>query len=133
MANKKTGGKTQRKTGRAQTTAKRTSSDADKMRVTEIAIVAVSVIFFCLAVISGDGVWNVLHGVYVGIFGLMAACIFPLISIVVTIFYSAKSTDNKSRFVAKIIEGIVMVFIIAGFIHIVKNQPSAELKEALID
>ena len=133
MANKKTSAKTQKKTGRAQTTAKRTSNDADKMRVTEIVIVAVCVIFFCLAVISGDGVWNVLHGVYVGVFGIMAACILPLISIVVTIFYSAKGTDDKSGFVAKIIEGVVMVFIIAGFVHIVRNQPSAELKEALID
>ena len=59
----------------------------DAMRITGIVIFAFSVIFFCLAVINGDGVWNVLHNVYVGVFGVFAACVFPLISIVVMLFY----------------------------------------------
>ena len=71
MATKKTNKKT---TNRKQNTNKkrpnekqRISNRADTIRVTEIALVAVSVILFCLAIVSGNGVWNVLHNVYVGI------------------------------------------------------------------
>ena len=53
-----------------------TVTQDDKLRIAGIAVFAFSVIFFCLAVIAGDGVWNFLHNVYVGIFGVFAACVF---------------------------------------------------------
>ena len=79
MANKKSNSKSKQKSS-----AKKAGSQPkkqiqpetrqdDAMRIAGIVVFAFSVIFFCLAVINGDGVWNVLHNVYVGIFGVFAA------------------------------------------------------------
>lgn len=133
MATKKTNKKTK------QNTSKKTSSNrqknvnrADAIRVTEIATVAVSVILFCLAIVSGNGVWNVLHNVYVGIFGMFAAIVLPLLTIVVTVIFSAKG-DNAYGYTAKIVEAFVMVFILATFIHVVKNSTGDAFKETIIN
>ena len=68
MATKKTNKKTKQNTSKKTSSNRRKTVDrADTIRVTEIATVAVSVILFCLAIVSGNGVWNVLHNVYVGI------------------------------------------------------------------
>lgn len=102
----------------------------DRIRIYEIVSVALAVIFFCLAVISGAGVWRVLHDVYVGIFGMFAACVFPLMAAIVTIIGSAKG-EPQSKHIAKIIEAVVMVFILASFIHIVKNTTGADFAETV--
>ncbi|MGN1328707.1 MAG: DNA translocase FtsK [Eubacterium sp.] len=130
--------KTTKKTNKSNSTARRSdnrraqSDYTDRVRVYEIAVVAVSVIFFFLAVISGDGAWSVLHGVYVGIFGIFAACIFPLIAIAVTLIYSVKKGKNVN-FVAKSIETAVLVLIIASLIHIVQNQTGADFSQAITE
>lgn len=133
MATKKTNKKTK------QNTSKKTSSNRQKnvdravaIRVTEIATVAVSVILFCLAIVSGNGVWNVLHNVYVGIFGMFAAIVLPLLTIVVTVIFSAKG-DDAYGYTAKIVEAFVMVFILATFIHVVKNSTGDAFKETIIN
>lgn len=133
MATKKTNKKTK------QNTSKKTSSNrqknvnrADAIRVSEIATVAVSVILFCLAIVSGNGVWNVLHNVYVGIFGMFAAIVLPLLTIVVTVIFSAKG-DDAYDYTAKIVEAFVMVFILATFIHVVKNSTGDAFKETIIN
>lgn len=105
---------------------------ADTIRVSEIAIVAVSVILFFLAVVSGNGVWNVLHGVYVGIFGMFAAIVLPLLTVVVTVVFSAKG-EEVYGYTSKIIEAFVMVFILATFIHIVTNPIGQTFKESIVD
>ena len=93
----------------------------DAMRIAGIAVFAFSVIFFCLAVITGDGVWSVLHNVYVGIFGMFAACVFPLISIVVMLFYSFNKS-TPSRLAVKSVETVIMVLLIASFVHILEHS-----------
>ncbi len=102
----------------------------DRIRIYEIVSVALAVIFFCLAVINGAGVWRVLHDVYVGIFGMFAACVFPLMAAIVTIIGSAKG-EPQSKHIAKIIEAVIMVFIFASFIHIVKNTTGADFAETV--
>jgi S-DNA-T family DNA segregation ATPase FtsK/SpoIIIE len=136
MANKKTNKKV---TNKKQSSGKRNSAGsksianyADTIRVTEIVSVAVSVILFCLAIVSGNGVWNVLHNVYVGIFGMFAGIVLPLLTIVVTVIFSAKG-DEVYGYTAKIIEAFVMVFILATFIHVVKNTTGDSFKETVIN
>lgn len=129
MANKKTTKKTNRGATKSAPQKKQTDN-TEKVRVYEIAVVAVSVIFFFLAVISGDGVWNVLHGVYVGVFGIFAACVFPLLAIVVTLLFSVKG-DRNVNLLAKSIETVILVFIIASFVHIVQNQTGADFTETI--
>ena len=60
MATKKTNKKTKQNTSKKTSSNRQKNVDrADAIRVTEIATVAVSVILFCLAIVSGNGVWNV--------------------------------------------------------------------------
>ena len=59
MATKKTNKKTKQNTSKKTSSNRQKNVDrADAIRVTEIATVAVSVILFCLAIVSGNGVWN---------------------------------------------------------------------------
>lgn len=133
MATKKTNKKTKQNTSKKTSSNRRKNVDrADAIRVTEIATVAVSVILFCLAIVSGNGVWNVLHNVYVGIFGMFAAIVLPLLTIVVTVIFSAKG-DDAYGYTAKIVEAFVMVFILATFIHVVKNSTGDAFKETIIN
>lgn len=122
MANKKTQNKSkQNKSAAAKKVQVQTAErQDDAVRIAGIVVFALSVIFFCLAVINGAGVWNVLHNVYVGIFGIFAACVFPLISIVVMLFYSFnKSTPSKLA--VKSVETVIMVLLIATFVHILAH------------
>lgn len=133
MATKKTNKKTKQNTSKKTSSNRQKNVDrADAIRVTEIATVAVSVILFCLAIVSGNGVWNVLHNVYVGIFGMFAAIVLPLLTIVVTVIFSAKG-DDVYGYTAKIVEAFVMVFILATFIHVVKNSTGDAFKETIIN
>lgn len=133
MATKKTNKKTKQNTSKKKSSNRQKNVDrADAIRVTEIATVAVSVILFCLAIVSGNGVWNVLHNVYVGIFGMFAAIVLPLLTIVVTVIFSAKG-DDAYGYTAKIVEAFVMVFILATFIHVVKNSTGDVFKETIIN
>lgn len=141
MANKKTSaGKkstsvTKKNTNsRAKSTPAQTNksvNNEDVIRIAGIAIFALSVIFFCLAIINGAGVWNILHNVYVGVFGVFAACMFPLISVVVVLFYSFNKAST-AKFIAKSIETVIMVLLLAAFIHVVKNQTGADFEETVI-
>ncbi len=133
MATKKTNKKTKQNTSKKTSSNRQKNVDrADAIRVTEIATVAVSVILFCLAIVSGNGVWNVLHNVYVGIFGMFAAIVLPLLTLVVTVIFSAKG-DDAYGYTAKIVEAFVMVFILATFIHVVKNSTGDVFKETIIN
>lgn len=133
MATKKINKKTkQNKSKKTSSNRQKNVDRADAIRVTEIATVAVSVILFCLAIVSGNGVWNVLHNVYVGIFGMFAAIVLPLLTIVVTVIFSAKG-DDAYGYTAKIVEAFVMVFILATFIHVVKNSTGDAFKETIIN
>lgn len=138
MANKKSNSKSKQKSS-----AKKAGSQPkkqiqpetrqdDAMRIAGIVVFAFSVIFFCLAVINGDGVWNVLHNVYVGIFGVFAACVFPLISIVVMLFYSFNNA-KPSRLIAKSVETIIMVLLIASFVHIVSHSTGEVFKDVIVE
>ena len=101
-------------------------------RIVGVSLFAVSVIFFFIAVISGEGVWHILHNVYVGLFGMLAACIFPIVTIVITVLYSIKDKE-PSKLISKSIESIVLVLLISAFIHVVQNQPGTDFKFAVTD
>lgn len=138
MANKKTQTKSKqnksvKKTAAPKQTQPQVSQrQEDAMRIAGIAVFAFSVIFFCIAVISGAGVWNILHNVYVGIFGVFAACVFPLISIVVMLFYSFNKS-NPSKRIAKSIETVIMVLLIAAFVHVVSHNTGEVFKDVIIE
>lgn len=134
MANKKTQNKSkQNKSAAAKKVQVQTAErQDDAVRIAGIVVFALSVIFFCLAVINGAGVWNVLHNVYVGIFGIFAACVFPLISIVVMLFYSFnKSTPSKLA--VKSVETVIMVLLIATFVHILAHSTGEDFTTVITE
>ena len=136
MANKKTQSKSKKnnskKTASPQNNTQVNQRQEDALRISGIIVFALSVIFFCLAVINGAGVWNVLHNVYVGIFGIFAACVFPLISIVVMLFYSFNKS-KPSKLAAKSVETVIMVLLIASFVHIVTHNTGEVFKDVIVE
>lgn len=106
--------------------------DAAISRIVNVSLFAVSVIFFFIAVISGEGLWNFLHNVYVGLFGILAACIFPVLTITVIIISSVKEM-SRGKLISMGIESIIMVFLISAFIHIVQNQTGDDFAIAVKD
>lgn len=134
MANKKKTNKGKQNKSSKKTPAKVqvNQKQEERIRVAGIAIFALSVIFFCLAIITGAGVWTVLHNIYVGIFGVFASCVFPLVSIVVMLFYSFNNAQT-SKLIAKSIETIIMVLIISTFVHVVSHATGGEFKDVILE
>lgn len=141
MANKKNN-KNSKAKNKNNTPAKKNSSaktsqytdtkEDDVRRIVGVVLFALSVIFFCLAVVSGAGAWNFVHNVYVGVFGVFAACLFPLMTVIVMLVYSL-SDAKTSKLTAKMIETVVMVFLITALVHVIGNDTGAEFKTTVVD
>lgn len=101
----------------------REEKNAAVNRILGVVLFAFSIIFFFVAIISGEGLWHIIHNVYVGLFGILAACVFPILTIIVTVLYSIKEAE-PAKFISKGIESIIMVLLISAFIHVVQNQPN---------
>ncbi len=99
-------------------------------RVAGIVIFAFSILFFCIAVIPGQGVWQTLKEVYVGIFGILAACLFPMIMLIITIIYLSYHA-TKLKMIEKVIETVVLVLILTAMIHVFRNTPGEYFKDAV--
>lgn len=120
MASKKTPTKKLNNKSKKNTAASRQNADIN--RVTGVLLFSLSLLFFFIAVIKGQGAWLFVHNVYVGLFGMFAACVFPLLTMVITVLYSLKEQDTK-LLLAKGAESVVMVLLISSCIHIFQNQP----------
>lgn len=120
MASKKTPTKKSNNKSKKNTAASRQNADIN--RVTGVLLFSLSLLFFFIAAIKGQGAWLFVHNVYVGLFGMFAACVFPLLTMVITVLYSLKEQDTK-LLLAKGAESVVMVLLISSCIHIFQNQP----------
>lgn len=120
MSSKKTPTKKSNNKSKKNTVASRQNADIN--RVTGVLLFSLSLLFFFIAVIKGQGAWLFVHNVYVGLFGMFAACVFPLLTMVITVLYSLKEQDTK-LLLAKSAESVVMVLLISSCIHIFQNQP----------
>ena len=92
----------------------------DSMRVWGIIIFALSLLFFFVAVISGEGIWKIVHDFYIGLFGWFAAVVFPILCLVYSFLFTIKKPKNNMTFEAIAI--IILVILSATFIHIIENQ-----------
>lgn len=131
--------KTQKQTSRAKSKKAQEAEELERQqkresanRIIEIIIFSLSVIFFAVAVISGEGAWHFVHNVYVGLFGILGAIILPILVVVITVLYSVKDRDPKI-FVAKGIESFFMVLFISALIHIIQNEPGAVFSTTVND
>lgn len=106
--------------------------NADVSRIAGVVLFALSVLFFFISVIKGQGAWLFLHNLYVGAFGMFASWVFPILTIVITVLYSIKDHEPKLLLV-KSAESVAMILFISAFIHICRNQPGDAFKEAVVN
>lgn len=101
----------------------------NKTRVVSIAIFTVSVLFFFIAVMSGDGVWNVIHNAYIGLFGWIAAVLLPILSLVYSALVTVKNTEKKM--LAETICILVLVLVVSTFVFVVENSGGGDFIQTL--
>lgn len=131
MANKKTNSKKcNSKAKKAAPAANRNNAEVN--RAAGILLFALSLLFLFIAIIKGQGAWLFLHNVYVGLFGIFAACVFPILTMVITVLYSMKEQEPKMLAV-KGAESVIMVLLISSCIHIFQNQPGEVFSQCVID
>ena len=97
-------------------------------RVVGIVIFALSVLLFFIAVISGDGLWTILHNFYIGLFGWFAAIIFPILCLLYSILY-VKNPEKKMTY--EIVSIVILVLLLSTIIHIFINHNGDEFKTAV--
>lgn len=107
-------------------------NNAEVNRVAGVLLFALSLLFLFIAIIKGQGAWLFLHNVYVGLFGIFAACVFPILTMVITVLYSMKEQEPKILAV-KGAESVIMVLLISSCIHIFQNQPGEVFSQCVID
>ncbi|MFR5876561.1 MAG: DNA translocase FtsK [Eubacterium sp.] len=98
-------------------------------RILSIVIFAVSVLFFFISVVSGEGLWNILHNFFIGLFGWFAAIVFPILCIVYSALFTVKKSDRKMVF--ETVSIIILVLLISTFIHVVSNNSGAEFADTV--
>jgi len=126
MANKKTQTKkpapkkAPAKEKEAQVNERDVQKSEDSLRIVSIVIFALSLLFFFVAVISGEGVWKAVHNFYLGLFGWFASVVFPLLCLVYSFLFTIKKPKKSMTFEAIAI--VLLVLLSSSFIHIVRNQ-----------
>ena len=101
----------------------------DNARILSIVIFALSALFFFIAVVSGEGVWQMVHKFYIGLFGWFAAVVFPLLCLLYSILYTVKKPQKNMTY--EVVSIVVLVMLISAFIHIVENQSGSVFTETV--
>lgn len=91
-------------------------------QLTAILMFAFSVLWLCLSIIDAGGLWGALRTFMFGIFGF-CTFIFPLMLIVSAIIMALDKSDGK--FIAKIIEVLVIITIICSIVFIFQTSASS--------
>ncbi|MCD7872244.1 MAG: DUF87 domain-containing protein [Clostridiales bacterium] len=107
-------------------------SGSEVNRISGIILFALSLIFFFLAVIKGQGAWLFIHNIYVGLFGIFAAVVFPILTIVVSVLYSLRDQET-GMLAVKSVESIIMVLLLSTCIFIFQHQSGEVFKDAVIN
>ncbi len=99
-------------------------------QLTAIILFAVSVLWFCLAIIDAGGLWGGLRTFLFGMFGFFSF-IFPLLLLVVTVLLALDKTEGKVK--TYIIEATVLILLICSIWHIAQCNPESTYFEAIKD
>ena len=106
MANKKTAAKKPAPKKAPQKQEKKqaeiqSKNNEDIKRIISIVIFALSLLFFFVAVIPGEGVWLAVHNFHIGLFGWLVAIVFPILSLVYSFLFTVKKPEKKSAYSGK--------------------------------
>ena len=95
-----------------------------------ILLFAVSILWFCLAIIDAGGVWGALRTFMFGIFGF-CSFILPLILLVVAVLLTFDKTDKK--IISKIVLAVISITIICSIVHVAQCNNESTYFEAIKD
>ncbi|MCD8106484.1 MAG: DNA translocase FtsK [Oscillospiraceae bacterium] len=106
------------------TTRKRTSAKASEAqrlrrnRVYSIVFSIVGIFILCVTWIKGESLWNTMHNVMWGLFGISAAFVAPIIIYVACMLAIDKSS---SAAVIKTVQGVVLIFLVSPMFEIING------------
>lgn len=103
----------------------------NKFRILSVAIFAFSVLFFFIAVISGDGVWNTVHNSYIGLFGWIASILLPILCLVYSVLFQTKKGEKKIG--AEPVYIIIFALLVSAFVFVVQNDNGLDFVQAIKD
>lgn len=99
-------------------------------QLTAIILFAVSVLWFCLAIIDAGGLWGGLRTFLFGMFGFFSF-VFPLLLLVVTVLLALDKTEGKAK--TYIIEATALILLVCSIWHIAQCNPESTYFEAIKD
>lgn len=102
----------------------------DSLRIIGIVIFALSLLFFFVAVVSGEGAWRAVHNVYLGLFGWFASIVFPILCLVYSVLFTVKKPKKSMTFEAVAI--VLLILLFSSFIHIVRNSTGEPFGDSVI-
>lgn len=103
----------------------------EKYRIASIIVFAISLLFFFVAVIPGEGAWLFLHNLYIGLFGWISAILFSVATLVFAFLFTIKKINKNMVFESISIVSIALL--ISAFVHIVENHSGMEFSASVID
>ena len=101
----------------------------NKFRILSVAIFAFSVLFFFIAVISGDGVWNIVHNFYIGLFGWIAGILLPILCLVYSVLFQAKKVEKKIG--AEPFCIIIFALLVSALVFVIQNNNGTDFVESV--
>ena len=101
----------------------------NKFRILSVVIFAFSVLFFFIAVINGDGVWNIVHNFYIGLFGWIAGILLPILCLVYSVLFQAKKVEKKIG--AEPFCIIIFVLLVSALVFVIQNNNGTNFVESV--
>ncbi|MCD7784048.1 MAG: DNA translocase FtsK [Oscillospiraceae bacterium] len=108
-------------TTRKRTSASSKATEAQRLRrnrVYSIVFSIVGILIFCLTWINGESVWNILHNVMWGLFGVSAVFVAPIIIYVACMLAIDKSSSAAA---IKTVQGTVLIFLVSPMFEIING------------
>lgn len=99
-------------------------------QLTTVILFAVSVLWFCLAIIDAGGLWGGLRTFLFGMFGFFSF-IFPLLLLVVTVLVALDKAEGRVK--SHIIEATVLILLVCSIWHIAQCNSDSTYFEAIKD
>lgn len=99
-------------------------------QLSAIILFAISILWFCLAIIDAGGAWGGLRTLMFGLFGF-CTFIFPLVMLTVAVFIALDKAD-KNVF-SKIIQATILITVISSIVHIAQCSNESTYFEAIKD
>ncbi len=118
---------------KAKTNSRKNSNKKDivvNKQLSAIILFAVSILWFCLAIIDAGGIWGAFRTFMFGIFGF-CSFVFPLILLVVAVFLALDKTD--SNFISKIVQAVILITIICSIVHVAQCSNESTYFDAIKD